>query len=536
MHLGVTVALGALTAALVIAQAWLLAAVIARSFDDGVDVGDVRSPLAALLAVVLLRAAVAWYSEVSANRASSNVKSALRVALVEKLAADAPAARNDPDGHLATLATHGVDALDGYFSRYLPQLVLAVIVPVAVIAAVCTADWISALIIAVTIPLIPIFMALIGMRVQRRQDRQLRTLQVLSGHFLDVVRGLTTLKVFGRSKAQVETIRAVTESYRRTTMSTLKLAFLSSLVLELLASVAVALVAVSVGLRLLYGHLDLQTALFALVLAPEAYLPLRSVGTSYHASAEGLSAADQVFEVLERPAPARATAPTCPTLHAQSIVLDDIAVALPGSRRGRPRPFLAHDRGRSGRRDRRAERLREVDASRACCSGSSSPTDGSVSIGGVPLSSLDPTAWRRAPRLGATAPAPVRRVDRRQPATRLCRSHRRRAVGRPRGRIPRAPESPRSRATSRHELGERGAGLSVGEAQRLAIARALLRRAPLLLLDEPTAHLDATTEARVIASLAQAVQGRTVILVTHRPAALALADRVVSLEAIAASR
>ena len=438
VHLGVTVALGALTAALVIAQAWLLATVIARSFDDGIDVGDVRSPLAALLVVVVLRATVAWYSEVSANRASSKVKSALRVALVEKLAADAPAARNDPDGHLATLATHGVDALDGYFSRYLPQLVLAVIVPVAVIVAVCTADWISALIIAVTIPLIPIFMALIGMRVQRRQDRQLRTLEVLSGHFLDVVRGLTTLKVFGRSKAQVETIRAVTDSYRRTTMSTLKLAFLSSLVLELLASVAVALVAVSVGLRLLYGHLDLQTALFALVLAPEAYLPLRSVGTSYHASAEGLSAADQVFEVLDRPAPARGERADVPDPSRQPIVLDDIAVTYPDRGEAALDRFsLTIEAGR-GRRNRRPEWLREVDASERAAR-VRRPRPGLGEHRRSPTVEPRPGCLASAPRMGATAPASVRRLDRRQPATRLSRSHRRRAVGRPRGRMPRLP-------------------------------------------------------------------------------------------------
>ena len=279
-HMALTVVLGAITALLVIAQAWLLADVIARAFDGTIAVADVRTPLTVLLARRRrTRGHLVVHGGVGQPRGRARVKSQLRVALVEKLAAEAPHERAESEGHLTTLATHGVDALDGYFSRYLPQLVLAVIVPVAVIVAVCTADWVSAAVIAITVPLIPLFMALIGMRVQRRQDHQLRTLQVLSGHFLDVVRGLTTLKVFGRSKAQVETIRSVTDSYRRTTMSTLKLAFLSSLVLELLASVSVALVAVSVGLRLLYGHLDLRTSLFALVLAPEAYLPLRLVGT-----------------------------------------------------------------------------------------------------------------------------------------------------------------------------------------------------------------------------------------------------------------
>ncbi len=270
-YLAVSVLLGALTALLVVAQAWLLADVVSRAFSGDESTTDLKAPLSLLLAVVLARAAVAWYTEVAANRSSSRVKSQLRQAFVEKVAETSPSADRQPVGELATLATHGIDALDGYFSRYLPQLVLAVIVPVTVIVAVAATDWISAVTLAVTVPLIPVFMALIGMRVRTRQDRQLRTLQVLSGHFLDVVRGLATLKVFGRSKAQVETIQAVTDSYRRSTMSTLRLAFLSSLALELLASVAVALVAVEVGLRLLHGHLDLQSSLFVLVLAPEAY-------------------------------------------------------------------------------------------------------------------------------------------------------------------------------------------------------------------------------------------------------------------------
>ena len=270
-----------------------------------------------LLVVVCQHAATAWYTEVSANHRMGRVKSQLRVALVEeprrRTATVARRVGRAPDHTRDTRSRRARRLL----TRYLPQLVLAVIVPVAVIGAVSTADWVSAAIIAITVPLIPLFMALIGMRVQRRQDHQLRTLQVLSGHFLDVVRGLTTLKVFGRSKAQVETIRSVTDRYRRTTMSTLKLAFLSSLVLELLASVSVALVAVSVGLRLLLGHLDLRTSLFTLVLAPEAYLPLRLVGSSFHASAEGLSAADQVFEVLERPVPEHGTRRDVPEPAAQ---------------------------------------------------------------------------------------------------------------------------------------------------------------------------------------------------------------------------
>ena len=214
-------------------------------------------------------------------------------------------AENQPGGtrtgDLAALTTRGIDALDGYFARYLPQVLLAVIVPILVVAAVLAVDWISAAIMVVTLPLIPVFMALVGMATRARTDRQFRALQVLSGHFLDVVSGLTTLKIFGRSRAQIGVIREVTDRYRRRLMATLRVTFLSSLVLELLASVSVALIAVAIGLRLLDGHIDLRAALFVLVLAPEAYLPLRQLGAEYHASAEGVSAAEQVFEVLDRP-------------------------------------------------------------------------------------------------------------------------------------------------------------------------------------------------------------------------------------------
>ena len=533
-HMALTVVLGGITALLVIAQAWLLADVIARAFDGTIAVADVRAPLTVLLVVVVARAGTAWYTEVSANRASSRVKSQLRVALVEKLAAEPPRSRAESEGHLTTLATHGVDALDGYFSRYLPQLVLAVIVPVAVIVAVCTADWVSAAIIAITVPLIPLFMALIGMRVQRRQDHQLRTLQVLSGHFLDVVRGLTTLKVFGRSKAQVETIRSVTDRYRRTTMSTLKLAFLSSLVLELLASVSVALVAVSVGLRLLYGHLDLRTSLFALVLAPEAYLPLRLVGTSFHASAEGLSAADQVFEVLERPVPEHGTRRDVPDPAAHAITVDRVTVAYPG----RPKPAI----DRCSLTIEPGESVAITGPSGcgkstlvAALLGFATASKGSVLIGDVDLAEVDPAAWRehiawvpQRPHLFAASiaenlrlGAPSATDDELWSALSAASLERRIAA------LPAQLDT---------KLGERGGGLSAGEAQRLAIARALLRPASLLLLDEPTAHLDADTEARVISSLQRAARGRSMVVVTHRPAVLSIVDRVVSLEPAAVLR
>ncbi|HWC39678.1 MAG TPA: ABC transporter transmembrane domain-containing protein, partial [Acidimicrobiales bacterium] len=302
-------ALGGTTALLVVAQAWLLADSVAGAFAHREDLAQLRTPVALLLAVIIGRAALGWCSERAAHRASARAKSELRTALVEHVAALGPrqpadrgdpsgdVARGDGTGGLAVLATHGIDALDGYFSRYLPQVFLAVIVPVTVIAVVGGLDWISAAIIAITVPLVPLFMALVGASTGERTERQLHTLQRLAGRFLDAVAGLPTLKIFGRAKAQAEVIGEMTDGYRHTTMLTLRIAFLSSLVLELIATISVALVAVAVGLRLLGGHLDLRTALFVLVLAPEAYLPLRQLGTNFHASAEGMKAAEQVFTV-----------------------------------------------------------------------------------------------------------------------------------------------------------------------------------------------------------------------------------------------
>lgn len=296
------VALGVLGAALVIAQAMLIAEVVVGAFQHGDSLAALRSPLVLLAAVALGRALVAWLTELAAHRASAAVKSELRGRLLERAAALGPGwLGGQRTGSLVALATRGVDALDDYFSRYLPQLGLAVVVPAAVLLRVVTEDWVSAAIIVGTLPLIPLFMILIGWVTRSQTDRQWRLLSRLSGHFLDVVAGLPTLKVFGRAKAQAESIRRITGEYRQATMRTLRIAFLSSFVLELLATLSVALVAVTIGMRLVHGDMDLYIGLVILVLAPEAYLPLRQVGVQYHAAAEGLAAAEEIFEVLETP-------------------------------------------------------------------------------------------------------------------------------------------------------------------------------------------------------------------------------------------
>ena len=302
-YLILTVGLGLATTALILAQAGLLARALSAP-AAGIGVAALGATLGVLLAVLAARAVTAYGGELAALRAAAAVKSQLRRKLTAHVLRLGPAwLGGQRTGEITTLSTKGLDALDPYFARFLPQLVLAFLVPVAVLIRVGLADWVSALVIAVTLPLIPLFAVLIGLQTRAQTERQWQLLARLGGHFLDVVEGLPTLKLFGRAKHQTEVIGEVTDAHRRATMRTLRVAFLSALVLELSAAIATALVAVEVGLRLLAGHLPYQTALLVLLLTPEAYLPLRAVGMQFHASMEGVTAAGRACEILDTPVP-----------------------------------------------------------------------------------------------------------------------------------------------------------------------------------------------------------------------------------------
>ncbi len=525
---GVSVALGLLGALLIVAQAWLIADTVTRAFQGHQGVSAMTAPLAVLLGVVLARAAVAWAGELAAGRSCARVKSQLRGALMRRVAVlgpdGLPAGRR---GELAVLATRGIDALDAYFAQYLPQLLLAAVVPVVVLIAIVSADWISAAIVAFTIPLIPVFMALVGATTHERMARQLTTLQRLSGHFLDVVAGLPTLKVFGRAKAQARSIAQITDRYRVATLRSLRVAFLSSLILELVAVLSVALVAVAIGLRLMNGQLGLRDALFVLVLAPEAYLPLRRLGASYHASAEGVAALEQVAAVLDMPAPARGARRDVPDPALTGLSIEGLTVGYPG----RGAPVL---------RDVSLEVGGGEIVALAGPSGCGKSTllgvvlglvaarRGTVWVGEADLADLDPDAWRsrlawvpQRPHLFAASITDNVRLGRRDATdAQVAAALRDAGLARTVDRLP---------AGAATLLGERGAGLSAGERQRLALARAFVRDAPLLLLDEPTANLDGETELEVLEAVARLARGRTVLLAAHRPALLELADRVVDL-------
>ncbi|WP_343938976.1 thiol reductant ABC exporter subunit CydD, partial [Pseudonocardia zijingensis] len=523
------VALGLGIAGLLGAQAALLADTITSAFLGGADLSGLTTQVALLAAVVAGRALLDGVQEVAGQRAGAAVTSELRARLLGQAMRLGPGWLSDErSGELTALATRGLDALDGYFGRFLPQLVLAVVVPVAVLLALFGVDVTAAVTIAVTLPLVPVFMVLVGLASRRSADRQWRALAVLAGHFLDVVAGLPTLKVFGRAKAQTATIRAVTDAHARATMRTLRVAFLSALVLELLSTLSVALVAVGIGLRLVAGSVELYTALVVLILAPEVYRPLRQVGVHHHACAEGLAAARRIFEVLETPAPSVHALDGVPDLRLHPIRLDTVTVTHPGA----DRPALTDVSlelapgetvalvGPSGR---------GKSTLAALLVGFVRPTGGRVSVRGVDLGAFDADAWRaqvaylpQRPQLFAGTIADNVRLAEPWAPDRAVWQALRAAGADFVHALPAGIDTP---------LGERGSGLSAGQRQRVALARTLLPDAQLLVLDEPTSGLDVAGEQAVVDSLRAVGAERTVLLVTHRPALLALADRVVRLDA-----
>jgi ATP-binding cassette subfamily C protein CydCD len=519
-----SVLLGVAGAGLIVAQAVLIADVVAGGFREGEGVGELRGTLLWLVAVAAGRALVGWLTELCAHRAGAAVKSQLRGRLLERATALGPGwLTGRRSGELTTLATRGIDALDDYFARYLPQLGLAVVVPAVVLARILSADWVSALTIALTLPLIPLFMVLVGWATRDRMDRQWKLLARLSGHFLDVVAGLPTLKVFGRAKAQADNIRAITGEYRRATLKTLRIAFLSSFVLELLATISVALVAVGIGMRLVHGELSLRTGLLVLILAPEAYLPLRQVGAQYHAAAEGLAAAEQVFEVLEtEPAAVRGRA-AAPDPRSATLTVDGLAVRDGGSL-GATTFTLAPGEtvavtGPSG--------VGKTTLLNALL-GFVPAAEGRILVGGTDLAAIDPADWHRQiawvpqhPHLFAGTVADNVRLARPDADDDAVRT----AL---------ADADALSFVSPATLLTEDGTNLSAGQRQRIALARAFLADRPLLLLDEPTANLDGGTEADIVTTLHRLTADRTVLLIAHRPALLPLADKVVALRPPAA--
>jgi ATP-binding cassette subfamily C protein CydD len=538
-YLALTVSLGIVTAGLVTAQAILLARVLAAAAHDGTPLADLLPQVGWLAAVVAARALATGVQERFAHRAATRAVAELREQVVARAAALGPRWLAEGEGaRVVTLATRGLEALEPYFVRYLPQLVLSATVTPATLVVILGLDWVSAAIAAGTLPLIPVFMVLIGQLTQGRSDRSLRVMQRLGSQVLDLVAGLATLRAFGRERGPAARVQALGDAHRRATMGTLRIAFLSGMVLELLTTLSVALIAVGIGLRLVYGELDLVTGLAVLVLAPEVYLPLRQVGAQFHASTDGVAAADQVFAVLETPVPAAGTA-TAPDLRTATVRLRGVTVRAPGRDVLAPADLdltLAPGTtvavtGPSG-----AGKSTTVDV----LLGLLRPDSGTVELvdadgRATALTDLDPrTYWSQVtwlPQRPVLDPAPLGRLvsgadDDALDADDRARRDRAAALTGLDAVVAELPDGWRT------DLGRGGAGLSVGQRQRVALTRALLSDAPLVVLDEPTAHLDAAGE-RVVLATVRALRdaGRTVVLVAHRPSLVALADAMVEVRA-----
>jgi ATP-binding cassette, subfamily C, bacterial CydD len=549
---GLAVVCGLGAGVLLVLQAYALSQTVSRVFLDGHTLRDVRGLLVALVMLSVLRAGFVWGSEAAAHHVAAHIKHSLRARLFRHLLALGPAyTRRERSGELATTATTGIEELDAYFSQYLPQLFLSALVPLAMLALIAPIDPLSGLVLLLTAPLIPFFMVLIGSVAQSHARRQWTALSRMSAHFLDVLQGLTTLKIFGRSREQAATIARISAEFRDTTMSVLRIAFLSALALELLSTLSTALVAVQIGLRLLHDYISFEEAFFVLILTPEFYLPLRQLGTRFHAGMSGATAARRIFAVLETPAargegknPRKIGSPTvrftgrgfrggvnrAPT----TIRFEDVHYTYPG----------AADNGDDDRPALHGVSFTLAPGQHVALVGPSgsgkttithlllrfiAPSGGTITVDGHDLRAIPPDAWRtqiawvpQMPYLFHASVADNIRLGR---------------PDAPHADVVRAAEQahaavfidtlPDSYATV---IGERGARLSGGQAQRIALARAFLKDAPLLILDEPTSNLDPDTEARLQDALRTLMQGRTALVIAHRVHTVTAAGQIIVLD------
>jgi ATP-binding cassette subfamily C protein CydCD len=566
--LGLTIALGFAGGVLTVWQARTLSGVIAGVFLGGQNFIETVPALMLLLGIFWLRAGSLWGSEISANRVALRVKTGLREKLFAKIVALGPLyARGERTGELVNTATQGVEAMDAYFSQYLPQLVLAALLPLTYLCFVFPLDTLSGFVLLLTAPLIPVFMLLIGNLADALTKKQWRTLSRMSAHFLDVLQGLTTLKIYGRSRAQISVIRQVSERFRERTMGVLRAAFLSALVLEMVATISTAVVAVEIGLRLLYGKMDFPEALFVLLLAPEFYLPLRLLGTRFHAGVAGVTAAARIFEVLELPDRPK----TDDGRRGQSVLglrssvrFSDVSYTYPDGRTALQNVSFIIEPGQkvalvgpsgAGKSTIAALLLGWMEPSEGAITLPSLGGRGGankVRIGGGGIAWVPQTPYFFNDTIAANLrlAKPDSTPDEIVAAAHAAHAHKfilemghgfsRMDTDKSKQNIsayPRLPALSCVEVSAVQSLppgyetliAERGARLSGGQAQRIALARAFLMDAPFVILDEPIANLDPELETQLQESLDQLLADRTALIIAHRLNTVRNADKILVL-------
>ena len=526
-----TILSGFLAGLLTIGQAYLLSNTVNGVFLRGQTLTDVFPWLRLILMIIAGRAFLTWVNEVSANIVAVRIKSDLRERLFNHILNLGPAyTRGQRTGELTTAAVEGIEALDAYYSQYLPQLVITALIPISILIVVFPIDLLSGIVMLITAPLIPFFMIMIGMGAEVVTKRQYQTLSRLSAHFLDSLQGLTTLKLFGQSKAHTKNIENVSNQFRDTTLGVLRITFLSALALELLATLSTAIIAVEIGFRLLYARMEFQPAFFILILAPEFYLPLRNLGARFHAGMSGTTAAKRIYEILDTPVTGSSDQPSTVSepmfKNITSIRFENASFTYPGETTAALQNI-----------DLEIKAGQQVALVGSTGAGKSTlvnllldfiqPTSGQILVNHklrITSSELrNSIAWvpQRPHLFHDTLATNIR-------------------LGKPEATHEEIVEA--AKAAHLHEfietlpekyetlIGESGARLSGGQAQRLALARAFLKNAPILILDEPTSSLDPATETLLEESTRRLMQGRTVLTIAHRLNTIFRADQILVLE------
>ncbi|MBK1693745.1 thiol reductant ABC exporter subunit CydD [Chromatium weissei] len=544
-----TIWLNTFNGLLAIAQAWCLAIILNAVIFEHADLAAVQRWLLELLGLLIIRAVTLWLGERTAFAAAAKVRIDLRNQVYRHLQTLGPAyLATERSGALVETLTKGIDDLEGYYARFLPTMTLTMILPLALLTVVLPTDWLTGAVLLITAPMIPLFMILIGSGAEVRNQRQWKQLARMSAHFLDVIQGLTTLKLFGASRREVAIIATISNDYRISTMQVLRIAFLSSAVLEFFATVGIAIIAVFIGFRLYdmalpvppwfkVPDIDFLHGLFILMLAPEFYAPLRNLGTQYHARMAATAAAEQLIRVLETNppnAPVSSNPPNPPVLKGKLEGISSLAVQFEAV-------HFSYEVGRDALLGLNlhipaGQRIALVGTSGAgkttiinLLLGFLTPTAGRILINNQNLAEIDLTEWRRQlawvpqqPRLFQGSIGDNIRLGAPNASfAAVCEAARQARIDSFINSLPAGYDTP---------IGERGAGLSGGQIQRIALARAFLRDAPLVILDEPTANLDFESERLVQESIDALAQGRTLLVIAHRLATVRRANQILVLD------